>query len=188
MKRSLGIVVFLGIISTTVLTAQTERIGNTKEFGIAINPVFALFGLVSTEVNLWKYDRTGEINVPVQYLHNAFDMDGDTHSIDIFSVGTYYRKFFNRKQEGFFVQGGYRFGYADIDGRGEFEGVSLTGRQHSILFGLGYRLISQENGLFWAFALAFGRAWGQFEDPTGDEIIGDGFAFDGDLLKIGYAW
>ena len=33
------------------------------------------------------------------------------------------------------------------------------------------------------------RVWaGQFDDPTGDEIIGDGFAFDGDLLKIGYAW
>jgi hypothetical protein len=59
---------------------------------------------------------------------------------------------------------------------------------HSILFGVGYRIISETNGLFWATGFGIGRGWGNIEDPVGGEIRGSGVAFDVDLLKIGYSW
>jgi hypothetical protein len=179
---------FVAISSTMSAQDDFYQLGNGKDYGIAINPVFVLFGWLSGEFNIWNIDRIGEINIPVMFLHNPFYLDEDFYSIDLFSIGAQYRKFFNRKQEGFFVQGGYLFAVADVEGEGDLVGQTVSDSQHAILFGLGYRLISQTNGLFWAIAISAGRAWGTIRDPVGGEIKGSGVAFDADFLKIGYAW
>jgi hypothetical protein len=188
MKRITIALFLLSLVTTSACFAKDFQIGNGKDYGIAGNPVLGMFGWFSGEVNIWKLDRSGEINIPVQFAHNPFDLDGDDYDINLFSIGTYYRKFFNQRQEGFFVQGGWLYTYADTNGKGTAEGLSASSDIHSILFGVGYRIISDTNGMFWAFGVGVGRSWGIIEDPLGDKIRSSSVALDIDLLKIGYSW
>ena len=188
MKTAILLVCLFVFVPTSCTFAEDSDQGNGKDYGVAVNPVLALFGWVSSEFNIWKVDRTGEINIPAQFAHDPFWFDEGDYSVDLFSIGMNYRKFFDKTQEGFFVQGGVTYYYAGVDGRGSAEGKSASSSQTAVLFGFGYRLISQTNGLFWAFGLGAGRRWGTIEDTLGDEIQDDGLAIAIDFLKIGYAW
>lgn len=189
MIRTALVVCLLAMLVGSPAFAQPAEEGNGKDFGVAVNPVLALFGWFSGEFNVWKLDRTGEINIPVMYIDEPFFIDDDySYNVDLFMIGAYYRKFFNVEQEGFFVQGGWNYYHASVDGQGPQAGKSAGSNQGAVLFGIGYRAISQTNGLFWAAGFAAGRRWGTIEDTEGGEIQDDGFAFSVDLLKIGYAW
>jgi hypothetical protein len=155
------IALFVCLLATVVHSAafgQSGKEGNGKDYGVAMNPVLALFGWFSGEFNVWKLDRTGEINVPVMFIHNPFYIDRDDYSLDLFMVGSYYRKFFDARQEGFFVQGGANYFHASVSDDEAGGGASVSTDQGAVLFGVGYRAISQTNGLFWACGIAAGRA------------------------------
>ena len=188
MKKSFLLGLVCTVIFSSSVFAQKEYEGNGKDMGVAINPVGVLFNWVSAEVNLWQIDRTAEINIPIQYMHNPFGLEDDDYDLNIFAIGVQYRKFFSERQEGFFVQAGWQYANFGVDGKEEFNNRSSDGNVNSILFGLGYRIISQSNGLFWAAALSAGKSWGTIEDPDGGEISGSGFAYDIDFFKIGYSW
>lgn len=188
MKRTILLSCLLVLVPASSVLAQTGDEGNGKDFGVAVNPVLMLFGWVSAEFNVWSLDRTGELNIPAQFAHDPFWFDEGDYKVDLFSIGMNYRKFFDERQEGLFVQGGWTYYYASVDGRRDAQGQSASSDQGAILFGMGYRLISQANGLFWAFGFGAGRRWGAIEDTRGDEIQDDGFAIAIDFFKIGYAW
>jgi hypothetical protein len=189
--RRVALLACLLAVSMSMCTpahAQPKAEGNGKDFGIAINPVFALFNWYSGEVNIWKFDRTGEINIPISFAHDPFNIDDGDYDLDIFTIGGNYRKFFNTEQEGFYFQGGYHFAHASIDGKGLSAGESASADTHSVLFGVGYRMVSQTNSLFWAFGFGAGRRWGDIEDTDGSEILGEGLALSVEFMKIGYSW
>jgi len=172
------------VLSVNALAQQaSEQLGNGKKMGVALNPVLLLFQWGSAEVNFWNISRSAEINIPIQFASDPFFIDKDNLDVRIFSLGAYYRYFFNEKQKGFFIQGGWIYGHASVKESGD----EASGNQNSILFGFGYRLISQK-GLFWGVALGAGRSWGTIKDPDGDEVRGSGLAIDVDFLKFGYAW
>ncbi|KAA3612522.1 MAG: hypothetical protein D8M58_20375 [Calditrichaeota bacterium] len=188
MRKLFVLVLFFKLILISNLLAQYDVEGNGKDYGIAINPVGALFSWYSLEYNIWKADRTGEINIPFQLLHNPFDTENDDHDLTIFSIGAQYRKFFSSEQQGFFVQAGFIHYNFSVDGKGEYRGESAGGSVNSVLFGFGYRMISKTNGLFWSAALSAGKGWGSVDSPNGEDVSNSGFTYDIDLLKIGYAW
>ncbi len=188
MKKALLSIIFLTLTISSNLYAQYDLEGNGKDFGIAINPVGVLFDWYSMEYNIWKLDRTAEINIPFQLLHNPFDMDDDDYDLTIFSIGVQYRKFFNEEQQGFFVQAGYQYYSFMVDGNGEFNDDSSSGSVNAVLFGIGYRMISKSNGLFWSAALSAGKGWGSADSPDGEDVSNSGLTYDIDLFKIGYAW
>ena len=173
------------LVSAVLLCASTSYAQgpNGKHFGIAVNPVLALFEWGSAEVNLWDIDHTAEINIPIQFGKNPYFFDEEDIDVSYFSSGVNYRRFFNTKQQGFFASVGWQFERANVSNAHD----KIHGSTNSILFGMGYRLIS-ENGLFWGFSLSAGRKWGEISDLSGDSISGSGLALDIDLFKFGYAW
>ncbi len=192
MRKILLLITLSGLISTGNLLAQSDSTmttpGNGKSYGLAVNPVLALFDWYSGEFNIWNLDRTAEINIPFQYMINPFGLNDETFDLDVFSIGIQYRKFFDEDQEGFFVQAGLQYFNATTTGKGIYAGESAGGNVTELLFGIGYRMISKSTGLFWAASLSAGKGWGTVENPAGDSVSASGFAYDIDILKIGYAW
>ncbi|MBN2366256.1 MAG: hypothetical protein EH225_09795 [Calditrichaeota bacterium] len=177
--------IILGLNLSAFSQGMNQNLGNGNNMGIGLNPVLLLFEWVSGEVNLWNVSRSAEINIPFQYVKNPFVFDDENEDWDLryYTIGVYYRYFFSQKQEGFFAQAGWQYAGASVKEGGQ----EATGSLNSILFGFGYRLIS-DGGLFWGCGLSVGRAWGKVEAPDGDEVQGSGLNIDIDLLKFGYAW
>ncbi len=165
-----------------------EPVGNGKNYGVALNPFGVLFDWCSMEFNIWKLDRKGEINIPVEFFQNEYWMKDSDYDFDRFSIGVNYRKFFNENQQGYFLQAGWKYDKYDIDGRGAYAGMSNSGSSNKILFGAGYRMISKFNGMFWSASFSLGRAWGSVKAPDGDDVADPGITYDIDLLKIGFSW
>ncbi len=191
MKKLFLLILLTGLISTSPLFAQSDSSavpGNGKYYGVAVNPVLALFDWYSGEFNIWSLDRTAEINIPFQYMINPFNINDENFDLDVFSIGIQYRKFFDEDQDGFFVQAGLQYFNATTTGKGTYAGQSAGGNVTELLFGIGYRMISKSTGLFWAASLSAGKGWGSIEDPSGQSVSASGFAYDIDILKIGYAW
>ena len=158
--------------------------GNQKTMGVATNPVAALFEYGSAEVNFWQLDRYAEINIPMEIARDPFFFDEeDGVDFNYVATGINYRRFFNKRQQGLFGQAGWRFQRLSASGEGE----KVTGTANSILFGIGYRIIS-ENGFFWGTSFSVGRQWGELESLSGESVAGSGLTFDIDLLKFGFAW
>ena len=180
-KQLLIFVAFAAVLAATV--SGFSQSGNGKDVGVALNPVLAMFEWGSAEVTLWNVDRGAEINIPIVFTRKPFFLDDQSHNTNFISTGVNYRRFFGQKQKGFFIQGGWKMDFATAsDG---FQ--STTSTAHSVLFGLGFRVVAQ-NGLFWGTAINFGRTWGDLLDPYGGVARAEGPALDFDLLKFGYAW
>ncbi len=175
----------IAIVSSLFAFSATgfSQTGNGKKMGVAVNPVLALFEWGSGEVNFWNIDKNAEINIPIQFTHNPFFVDDDNTDVTYFSTGVNYRRFFSEKQKGFFLQAGWKFDYGTAsDG---FE--SASGSAHSLLFGMGFRVISK-NGVFWGAGINIGRMWGSLKEANGEIARGSGPTLDIDLFKFGYAW
>ena len=189
MKKFLALVVTFVLFTTPIVAQETyDQEGNGKNAGIAINPVLLLFNWGSAEINLWNISRNAEINIPFQYAKNPFFIDqeeGVDEELTFWGTGVYYRHFFSKKQEGFFAQAGWQY----ISAKAREGDLESSGSLNSILFGFGYRIIS-DGGLFWGCGLAVGRTWGKVDDPdpTDEDKYGSTLIFDIDLLKFGYAW
>jgi hypothetical protein len=159
MKKQFLMIVIIGFLLFPGASGFA-RDGHGKNMGIAINPVLALFEWGSGEINFWSIDRNAEINIPIQYMNNPFFLEDESSNIRFISLGLYYRRFFNEKQKGFFIQAGWKYDYARV----KDELGSSNGSINSLLFGFGYRVIAK-NGLFCT-----------------------GLALDIDLFKFGIAW
>ncbi len=184
MKTTVSALLILALFATSPILSQDQP-GNGKKFGVAINPVFALFSIASLEFNVWNIDRRAEINIPVIFSNNA--KFGKDVKVSFEEVGIHYRYFFNQRQKGFFAEAGWQYDYLrQLD-----EDLKTTQSGHSLMFGFGYRMLTQ-SGFFWGCALRAGRFWGkkteidyEFEDT---ETSHPTFNLDIDLFKFGYAW
>ncbi len=186
MRRTVLTALVVAMAWTPCVSAEPIIGGNQKDFGVAINPVFALFGWFKGELNIWSLDRTGEINLVGEYASNH-PLTTD-ENIDLGTLGGNYRKFFNDAQEGYFVQGGLLFHVGEVDRTQSGVPEAETSAQMDIVFGVGYRTISQTNGLFWGLGMGVGRRFGEIVDADDRVVRDSGFAFSFDVFKVGYAW
>lgn len=88
MKTTVSALLILALFATSPILSQDQP-GNGKKFGVAINPVFALFSIASLEFNVWNIDRRAEINMPVIFSNNA--KFGKDVKVSFEEVGIHYR-------------------------------------------------------------------------------------------------
>jgi hypothetical protein len=175
-----------------------------KKYGIEFNPAYLLvssshsYMVLSGGFSFFNADRHAEIACPIFYQNGMSENSGN-HELTIWNQDVVYRKFLGQHQDGFYIEGGFRYTHIRGEEGGNITlfGISLfpsssapiiTTDKVGAMFGIGYRYFSS-SGIYWGISFVWG-AYFSSDERTIQGVIGDDTKtiLDIEILKFGIAF
>ena len=175
-----------------------------KRFGIELNPAYILLAsarsylVLSGGFSFFDADRHAELACPFFYQSGTSNTSGG-YQLTLWNQDLMYRRFLGQHQDGFYLQGGFRFTHirGEEDRGLSFLGISLISSPSNTLittdklgamFGIGYRYFSS-SGFYWGTSIEVGSYFSADErDIRGVTLDDTKLIFDVEILKFGYAF
>jgi len=145
--------------------------------GIEINPLYSMFysgnNKTSFSGTVSFFTKKAEIAFPFSHRYKAEDSLFQNFNSTMTNIDAQYRYFLGKYRKGLYIMGGIRFANYKTDGS-----YGLPYTKQGLFFGIGYRIFSSSNGLYWGCSLYLGKHY------FGSDNGSDGF-MNLELLKFG---